>query len=96
MSEELKKLRIGKKYRVKSFEQLKKEYGVTEGGMPNIFFGFNSDMERLCGHIVTITRHKSECIPSYYVKEDPWGWAWTSQMLMELPLRALINRRKNE
>ena len=96
MSEELKKLRIGKKYRVKSFEQLKKEYGVTEGGMPDVFLGFNSDMKRLCGHIVTITRHKNVCIPSYCVKEDPWEWAWTSQMLMKLPLRALINRRKNE
>lgn len=96
MSEELKKLRIGKKYRVKSFEQLKKEYGVTEGGMPDVFLGFNSDMKRLCGHIVTITRHKNEYIPSYYVKEDPCGWAWTSQMLMKFPLGALINRRKNE
>ena len=96
MSEELKKLRIGKKYRVKSFEQLKKEYGVTEGGMPDVLLGFNSDMKRLCGHIVTITRHKSEYTPSYYIKEDPWGWAWTSQMLLKLPLRALINRRKNE
>lgn len=95
--EELKILKMGRKYRVKSFERLIKEYGKTEREMPNVKLGFNRAMKELCGCIVTIEReHFSRSYGVYSIKEDGCKWAWTSQMLEISPLEDLIYRRKHE
>lgn len=94
--EELRTLKMGKKYRVKSFERFIKEYGKTEREMPNVILGFNREMKRLCGHIVTIEcEHFSHSQRVYSIKEDYYRWAWTSQMLEISPLEDLIYRRKH-
>lgn len=95
--EKLRTLKIGRKYKVKSFERLIKEYGKTDREMPNVMLGFNSDMKKLCGCVVTIeSEHFSYSHDIYSIKEDNYRWAWTSQMLETSLLEDLIYRRKHE
>lgn len=91
--DKLKKLKIGKRYRVKSLERMIREYGACSNGTPDVIFGFNKEMAKLCGSLVTIR----ECLDlsmTYFIKEDPWNW--TSQMLETSPLAEAILRRKHE
>lgn len=91
--DKLKKLKIGKRYRVKSLEHMIREYGARSNGSPNVIFGFNKEMAKLCGSLVTI-RECSDLFMAYFIKEDPWNW--TSQMLEMSPLAEAILRRKYE
>lgn len=89
----LKKLEIGKRYRVKSLERMIREYSTDSDGRPNVIYGFNKEMAKLCGSLVTI-RECSDLFMTYFIKEDPWYW--TSQMLETSPLAEAISRRKHE
>lgn len=94
-TDKLKLLKIGKQYKVKSFERLIKEYGIEEGSntMPNVVCGFNNAMKNLCGRKLTIsTAFEGHEGKLYHVKES--SWCWNNQML-ELPLSTLIYRRKH-
>lgn len=94
--EKFRTLKMGRKYKVKSFERLIKEYGKTEREMPNVVLGFNRDMKELCGCFVTIEcEHFSYSHGVYSIKEDDYRWGWTSQMLESSPLEDLIYRRKH-
>lgn len=91
----LKLLKIGRQYKVKTFERLIKEYGIKEGHdvMPNVVCGFNETMKNLCGRKLTIDRpFEGREGKLYHVKEA--SWCWNSQMF-ELPLSTLIYRRRH-
>ena len=93
--EGLRELKIGKKYRVKTFERLIEEYGETDKRMPNVILGFNGEMKKLCGQIVTIEERRSSYYEAYSINEDHYMWTWTSQMLEIGLLEDLIYRRKH-
>lgn len=73
------RFKVGDRVKVRTWESLYAEFGD-----PNhkdcliIRRGFNSDMRRLCGTIVTIQRVRDG---SYDIFED--AWSWTDDMLVD-------------
>lgn len=90
-TDKLKFLKIGRQYKVKTFDRLIEEYGLDSNKMPDVICSFNERMKELCGQKVTITGI-SWYGKLYRIKET--GNCWNSQML-GLPLSTLIYRRKH-
>lgn len=70
---------VGDEVRVRTWESLYEEFGspISSNSL-NIRKGFNSDMRKLCGTVVTIQRVHID--GSYYeIEEDDWHW--TDDML---------------
>ena len=89
-TDKLKLLKIGRQYKVKSFERLIKEYSTEEDtDMPNVVCGFNEIMKGLCGQKLTIDRpfdgHEGKL---YHVKEASYCWIGS--------LEAMVFKRKGK
>ena len=78
-------LRTGTKVRIRKWEDLKKEH---------IYCGFNSEMAKCCGRIVTIKHFKKRnadvygLINRFFLEESEnncinplFKWTWTNQMI---------------
>ena len=77
-------LKTGTKVRIRKWEDLKKE--------EHLHCGFNSDMIRCCGKIVTIKKYSKEdfrntygLVRVYFFEESKdrsfYMWTWTNQMI---------------
>lgn len=71
------KYKVGDKVRVKSFEKLKKEFGVDSRGNVNTRPIMNAKMQKRCGDIVTIAETYGAI---YTIKDDADFWNWTDNM----------------
>ena len=78
-------LRTGTKVRIRKWEDLKKEH---------IYCGFNSEMAKCCGKIVTVKRFKRRntdvygLVNVFFLEESEnncnnplFKWTWTNQMI---------------
>lgn len=72
-------IQVGKKYLVKSWEQMEKEYGLTYSGQINTPCVFVRQMKKYCGNIVTIS---SKIYGLYSIKEDNGIWNWDDCMFV--------------
>lgn len=81
------KIEIGKKYLVKSWEEMEKEYGLDEFGYINVPASFVPSMRRFCKTIVTI---KGIGMPWYNIIEDNDEFFWSKEMLKEIPDKRTI------
>lgn len=48
-TDKLKFLKIGRQYKVKTFDRLIEEYGLDSNKMPDVICSFNERMKELCG-----------------------------------------------
>lgn len=74
--------KVGDRVRIKSWEQMKKEFGMRTDWI-NCRYGFNRNMQHLCGRIATIS-----AIDDYEVKLINWSddsdtrdWAISTDMI---------------
>lgn len=71
---------VGQKLRVREWDDMAKEFGVT-GGFIKTETRFVESMRPFCGKIVTVRRISNRCV---YIEEDPIGW-WFAFTAFELP-----------
>lgn len=74
--------KVGDRVRIKSWEQMEKEFGISHGDIP-CKCGFNSEMRHLCGRTATISE-----INDYKVKLKDWSdaggkihWFFSTDMI---------------
>lgn len=71
------RFQVGDRVRVRTWESLCAEFGDTiHTNSIRIRFGFNNEMRKRCGTVVTIRDVREE---SYRIAED--GWSWSDDML---------------
>lgn len=90
---------IGQKVKVKSWEQMEKEYGSAFGAI-NTPSSFTDEMRRFCGMIFTISYvdqdHKAygvEVKNNAALNEDLERYSWDEEMLMPTKLGNIIRER---
>ena len=93
---------VGQKVRVKSWEQMEREYGSTDGAINTPSF-FTADMRRFCGMVFTISYVDYSSYITYDIEarnnktlsdelEDYW---WDEEMFEPTgSLAEIIQRRK--
>ena len=68
--------KVGDKVRIRSYKELKKEFGSTPGGSIKTRLPiYKGPMSECCGEVVTIrdiTRHEDENFTSFYFEEIPF------------------------
>ena len=85
------KIEIGKKYLVKSWEEMEKEYGLDECGYINVPAAFVPSMRRFCKTIVTIKSRGNSLGDLWYdIIEDNGEFFWSKEMLKEIPDKRTI------
>lgn len=85
------KYKVGDKVRVKSWEEMEKEYGLYKNGDIKTKANFAKSMKFLCNKIVTIKK----VIPEYYsIKEDTERFAWSDDMFEPLEKRFIKDELK--
>ena len=72
------KFKVGDKVRVRSWASMEKDYGTDSYGAIKVPCSFMPDMERFCGRTVTISRVIAG--DAYRIKEDRYGWTFSSGM----------------
>ena len=72
------KFEVGDKVRVRSWASMAKEYGEDSHGAIKVPCSFMPDMGRFCGRTVTISRVIGR--DAYRIKEDGYGWTFSSGM----------------
>lgn len=77
------KFKVGEKVRIRSWEDMKKEFGLNGRGDIKCEKIFVSDMKDLCGKIFTISDIKG---PSVYFKEDDTTWVFSTDMIEPVTL----------
>lgn len=88
------RLEIGKKYIVKSWDSLAKEYGLNCCGDIKTPAIFMNDMKKFCGQEVTIKSH--HILDLYRIKEDNGFYLWEQCMLLRKDsIEYLIEKEKN-
>lgn len=87
------KIIVGKKYKVKSWEKMERQYGLTRYGYIDTPACFVSEMKKFCGKVVTITKNFSW----YRIEEDKGRFAWDECMFepFENSIEYYIEKRKN-
>ena len=70
------KYKVGDKVKVRSWEEMEKQYGLDFDGDINISVCFVKSMREYCGKILTINR---VCSDHYNMAESCWNW--TDEML---------------
>jgi len=83
------KYKVGDQVRIKTWKEMKREYGVTPYG--SIATGkeatFPSGMEEYCNKVMTISQIKDDM---YYMKEDEGYWSWNDNMIKGLATKRAI------
>lgn len=85
------KFKVGDKVRVRSWEDMEKEFGLNENGNIDTEVVFVTDMKKYCGKIVEIVDDEkltrtyanmtSEIVEYFYkIREDNVEWCWTDEM----------------
>ncbi len=90
------KFQVGKKYLVKNWEDMKREYGLTDEGFINTHCLFTLPMRRFCGTEVTCVK---VALTGYMeINEDNQLYWWDDQMVVPLGSIAfyLSRRAKND
>ena len=67
----------GDKVKVRSWESMEEEFGISHDGDIRTKPTFVSDMRKYCGKTVTVNRIDSE---KYRIEEDEEEWCWSSDM----------------
>lgn len=75
-------IKIGRKYLVKSWEEMESKYGLNAFGGVNTFAYFTKGMRKYCGTIVTVKYIDCNDF-TFLVEEDERHW-WDKQMLKPL------------
>lgn len=69
------KIEVGRKYKIKQWDEMEEEYGIDGSGDIDIPFKFTKDMRYLCGEIVkiaTIEKGFYYDVPKYMVEGEDW------------------------
>jgi len=82
------KYKVGDRVKIKTWKEMKKEYGVDSDGTIYLSGCFVPDMEKYCGKIMTISRVEQIGYYEYYMKEDGGYWHWNDKMI-----KGLITKR---
>lgn len=80
------KYKVGDKVKVRSWEDMKKEFGLMKDGSINTYYRFTPFMRKFCGKVVTISEVNSN---SYHVKEDVNYCLFIDDML-ENPIEVVV------
>lgn len=70
------KYKVGDKVRVRSWESMKKEFGLKDDGNIKVMFTFTKEMKKYCGKLVTISSNNG----CYMIKEDSGRYTWCDDM----------------
>jgi len=73
------KFKIGDKVKVRSWDDMEKEYGINAWGNIDVRCGFTPEMKRFCGKVVTI-KSISTSGRAYRIKEDAEAYYWSDGM----------------
>lgn len=74
------KYKVGDKVRVRSWESMEKEFGLTDGGNIKVKYAFAKEMEKYCGKLVTISSNNG----CYRIKEDSGEYIWDDDMFCQI------------
>lgn len=88
--------KVGQKVRIKSWEQMEKEYGLNRLGSIPTFSAFTREMIVFCGNIYTIKsifKHGTN-LNIYFFEGETRYWIWDDGMIEAIGIRRLIERRK--
>ena len=87
------KYKVGDKVRVRSWEDMKKEYGIAKTGSIPVRrdVSFVPEMKRLCGKELVISRVFQD---SYKVKDS--DWYWTDEMFEPISHTIVIYKKDNQ
>ena len=82
------KVKVRKKYRVRSWEDMKREFGLRHAGSPYEYIdcqaSFVKDMCKYCGSIITIT-YVLICDRNLFnIEEDGSAFRWSTDMIMPI------------
>lgn len=82
------KVKVGQKYRVRSWESMKKEFGLRHAGSYNEYIScqasFVRDMRKYCGNIVTIKYVLPWDRDLFDIEEDGRMFTWSTDMIMPI------------
>lgn len=81
------KYNIGDKVRIRSWDDMQKEYGLDRDGDIKTPICFVSSMKQYCGKIMTIAKVDTV---HYYMEEDKGEWSWCDEMAAGLADEAKI------
>lgn len=88
------KIEVGRKYKIKQWDEMEEEYGIDANGAIDVPFKFIKDMRYLCGKIVKIeTIEESDYykVPKYRAEGKEWMF---SREMFKSPLLELLIKRK--
>lgn len=86
--------KVGQKVRVKSWEQMEKEYGLNcRGNIPTPLV-FTRKMIVFCGNTYTIKSVFNHGETLAFFEDETKGWSWDNEMIESTGIRKLIERRK--
>ena len=93
------KIKVGEKYRVRSLESLKREFGLEKADLPGeailCYVPFVRNMYKYCGRIITIAYVYTWEPNVFDIKEDYGIFAWSTDMIMPIGgLREAIQNRR--
>ena len=94
-------VKIGEKYRVRSWESMKKEFGSVYTDLPDEYINccasFVKSMRKYCGTIVTIDYVCDRNSDLFYIKEDMGKFTWSTDMIIPTGdlYEAIQNRRRS-
>jgi len=88
------KYKVGDRVEIKSWEEMKKEYGVDEcGDIAVSKSSFTSNMRKYCGKIMTIARVNVGDYGRYWyynMREDNEEWFWNNKMIKGLATKRTV------
>lgn len=81
--------KVGDRVVVRDWDDMKKEYGVSEGGTIHCRFGFTDTMRHLCGRTATVTNANMGCIGvDFDDKSGDTIWSYSSDMFNPIDIQA--------
>ena len=88
-------MKVGQKYKVRSWEDMEREFGTAEGIHETYIpcrGAFMLSMKKYCNTIVTVD---AVLINLFRVQEDNWAFLWSTDMVKPLGdlYEAIQNRR---
>ena len=88
--------KVRQKVRIKSWEQMEKEYGLNRRGNIPTFSVFTREMIVFCGNTYTIKSIFKIGTNLYisFFEDETREWAWDNKMIESTGIRKLIERRK--
>lgn len=82
------KVKVGQKYRVRSWESMKKEFGLRHACSLNEYIpcqaSFVRSMDEYCGNIVTIREVLIWNRDLFDIEEDGGAFTWSTDMIMPI------------